>query len=221
MFRKGRLPCANKEEPRLNADPRASALDGTDDDAVGIQLPPAVKRHIGHRSGRRDRGVRVARDQRELALEVQIVPQHLRDRLRGIDGLGVFGEGDEVWHGQAWRRARLTGEYEGHGVGLARTGLAGGGAGCCAWATMAAATDTSARDTSRTGLRMTTGGPCDEGSCGACDGRRVTHHRVVLEVEVNGQRRVREGRGKRRQLASSRDGAVRGEVEEIRSRSAS
>ena len=75
------------------------------DQPVHAQLAPAIEGHVAHRPRRRDRRVGVARDHVELALEVQIVPEHFGDRLRDGRRVRVGRERDEVGHGDVGQAA--------------------------------------------------------------------------------------------------------------------
>ena len=71
--------------------------------------PSCFQRSSGNLIDRRPGGMRpvgVARNQVELPLEVQVVPQHLADGLRGGDGLRVVRQRDEVRHGVLRRQTR-------------------------------------------------------------------------------------------------------------------
>ena len=103
---------AHVEQPHLDPQAVGGLLHRADDEAVGAELAPAIERHVVERARRRDRRVGVARNQVELALEVQIVPEHLADRLRSRRCLGVGRERDEVGHRVLRRRARLAGDAQ-------------------------------------------------------------------------------------------------------------
>ena len=68
--------------------------------AVGAELAPAIERHGVDRRRHRDRRVGVARNHVELALEVEVVPQHLADRRGDRLALGIGRRGEEVGHGE-------------------------------------------------------------------------------------------------------------------------
>ena len=77
-----RLPRTHIEEAHLHANRVGiGLLHGAEDDGVGAELAPRGKRNLfgGARGG--DRGVRVPRNHIELALEVEVVPQHLAESL--------------------------------------------------------------------------------------------------------------------------------------------
>ena len=88
--------------------PALDFLHRADDEAVGVQLAPAVERDVAERGGLGNRAVDVARDERELALEVEVVPQHLADRLRGGDRFGVGRQRDEVGNREPRRDAAFA-----------------------------------------------------------------------------------------------------------------
>jgi len=75
---------AHVEEPHFDADAEIRLLHRPDDDTVGVQLTPPVERDVRKRGGRRDGGVDIARDQRKLPLEVQVVPQDAADGVRRV-----------------------------------------------------------------------------------------------------------------------------------------
>ncbi len=102
------LARAYVEQAHLDLERVAGAPHRAFDDAVGAELAPAI---VGDRVGRRnrlDRAVGVARNHVELALERQVVPQHLRDQLGGIGRFLVGGERDEIGDSVVRRGAGLT-----------------------------------------------------------------------------------------------------------------
>ena len=58
--------------------------DGADDQAVGTKLAPPIEGLFTDRRRDRDRLISVARNHVELALVVEVVPQHLADRSRNL-----------------------------------------------------------------------------------------------------------------------------------------
>src|SRR5439155_8739198 len=97
---------------------------GADDQPVGVELAPAVERDVGERRRRRDGRVDVARNERELVLERQVVEQDLADRLRRRNRLGVLRQRDEFGYGDARRLTALAGDRR-DDVGRLRRGLRG------------------------------------------------------------------------------------------------
>src|SRR6185503_7664172 len=67
----------------------------------------------------------VARDHVELPFEVQVLPQHLPDGLRGLEGLRIVGQGDEVRHGVLRRQPRRAENRQHNLVRLTRRRLRG------------------------------------------------------------------------------------------------
>ena len=66
--------------------PLRRLLHGADDDAVGVQLAPAVERHVVERFRRRDRRVRVSRGMSANSCSKFRSSQSTwRDHLRGVD----------------------------------------------------------------------------------------------------------------------------------------
>ncbi len=93
VFLRERRPAGHHlDQPDLHDEVVAVLADGADDQAVGAKLLPPVERQFGDRRRLRNAPVRVARDQIELALEVQVVPQDLSHRLCGADGLGIIAK---------------------------------------------------------------------------------------------------------------------------------
>ncbi len=115
-----RLTGAHVEHPRIHLESVAGFFHGADDEAVGVQLAPAVERDISERRGRGNAGIDVARDERELALEHQVVEQHLTDLLRHRDRFGVFRQRDEIGHRDARRLAAFAADRRDHVGGLRR-----------------------------------------------------------------------------------------------------
>ena len=111
------------DQPHLHAHAVADLLHRADHEAVGVQLAPAGERHVGERRGPRNGGVGVARNQQELALEVQVVPQHLADRLRDRRRLGVGRERDEIGYGEPRRRGPFAADRDADLGGLLRRRL--------------------------------------------------------------------------------------------------
>ena len=83
-----RLARAHVHQANLHGRLAARLLDRSEDDGVGTKLAPRGERDIVWALGCRDRGVRIARDHVELALEVEVVPQDLADRFRHFRGIG-------------------------------------------------------------------------------------------------------------------------------------
>jgi hypothetical protein len=101
-----RLTGTHVDQPELHPHGAAVPAHRADDHAVGVELFPAIERHLIERGRRRDRFIGVPADQVELALVVQIVPENLADRLRRGDRFRVVGQGDELGDGQLRRQAR-------------------------------------------------------------------------------------------------------------------
>ena len=99
------LPAADVEQPNLNLEAGSFLLRRADHQPVGAQLAPPIERHVGHRAGDRNRAVGIARDHVELALEIQVVPEHLADGLRRRLRLGVSRQRKEIGHRVMRRRA--------------------------------------------------------------------------------------------------------------------
>jgi hypothetical protein len=92
------------KRPHLHAHRvRVGFLHGSEDDGIGAQLAPRVERDLFRRARDRNGRVRVARNHVELALEVQVIPQHLTERFRGIRHVGR--ERYEIGHRVPRRRA--------------------------------------------------------------------------------------------------------------------
>jgi hypothetical protein len=84
---------------------RSRLAHGPDDDAIGVQLPPAIECHSLDGLCGGNRGVDVARNQTEFALEGQIIEEDLRDGLGDCVGFGVARERDEIRYCDARRSA--------------------------------------------------------------------------------------------------------------------
>ena len=67
----------------------ANSLDGAGHDAVGSELAPGIQRQIGQRPRGWNRLVGIARHHPELTLEIEVVPEDLRDSLRDGRDLGI------------------------------------------------------------------------------------------------------------------------------------
>ena len=87
-------------QPHLDDDAGPRLAHRADDQALGAELAPAIERHGVDRRRHRDRGVGVARHHVELALEVEVGPQHLADRGGDRLALGIGRRGEEVGHGE-------------------------------------------------------------------------------------------------------------------------
>ena len=62
LLAEGRLPRADVEEPHLDLDAGRHLLHRADDHAVGVQLPPAIERHVGDRRGRGNGRLHISRE---------------------------------------------------------------------------------------------------------------------------------------------------------------
>ena len=162
-----RLSRAHVEQPHLEPQPVGRLLDRADQETVSAQLAPAVERHIGQRARRRNRCVGVARDQVELPLERQVLPEHRRDGAGGRRGLGIRRQREEIGHGVLGWCARFPGDAQ-LDLGLLGGPLLRGacGAGAGAWvATLAPAPARPSRKIRRVGF-------CDiSARIGISDGR--------------------------------------------------
>ncbi len=106
----------------LHGDPGGGPAHGADHETICAKLFPLIERHLIDRRRSRNRPVRVARDEIELPLEIQIVPQHLADRLRGGNGFRVGAQGNEVGHRVfRWKSGRAV-DRQDNLVGLPRRG---------------------------------------------------------------------------------------------------
>src|SRR5262245_4093354 len=114
------LPVPHVEEPDLDFESGSSFLDRADDEAVGVQLAPAIERDVGQRCRRRNRRVDIARNQTELALEIQVVEEHLADRFRNRHRFRVLGERNEFGNGKSRRSTTFTRNRRGELRGLLR-----------------------------------------------------------------------------------------------------
>ena len=112
LLGKDREPRSDVEQPHLDTHVVAGALHRAEDHRIGAELPPRRERHLLRRPRRRHAAIGVARDHVELALEVEIVPQHLPDGFGNVRGVGC--EGDEVWNGVTRRRTRIAADHDRH-----------------------------------------------------------------------------------------------------------
>ena len=106
------LARAHVEQPHLHPERVPVPLHRADDHAVGAELAPAIEGNVGGRLRLRNRAIRVARNQIELALEGEVVPQHFTEHLGGGDRFGVRRQRDEIGHGVVQRRADVAGDRQ-------------------------------------------------------------------------------------------------------------
>ena len=82
------------------------------DDRVGAKLAPAIERNRVGRGDLFDGLVRVARNHVELALEREIVPEHLGDDPRSLGRFLVRRQRDEIGDGVMQGRADVPGDRD-------------------------------------------------------------------------------------------------------------
>ena len=96
-------------QAQLHANAGRHLLHGADHHAVGAELAPAIVRHRVDRRRRRNALVGVARNHVELALEIQIVPQHLADDARRLGRFAIVRKRQQIGHGDACLGAGIAG----------------------------------------------------------------------------------------------------------------
>ena len=153
----GRLPRAHVEQAHLHADAGVRYSAPCRDDAVGVQLEPAVERHVGYRGGRGIESYVSRGNQRELAFEVRssqrTAPTCARPSRHPRASV-ARGQRDEVGHGEARRRAGLAADRQ---LDLAR--LLGREPGPERWAAGCASSDGQKRNPALEARNMD-GGTC-------------------------------------------------------------
>jgi len=98
LFAQGQLTGADVEEPELDVKRITGPLYRCEHHSVGIQLAPTWEGNVGRGLRLRDGSVRVARNQIELALERQVIEEHLSHQLGGRYGLCVLRQRHKIRH---------------------------------------------------------------------------------------------------------------------------